>query len=288
MSGSGLNYDAQLSIEWMQRCRPLFMLFIIAYALFVMNVPRIWKGRRSRVLAMIIFYWNAFNALADIILLLGLLPDFLTSFHEGFYSSLCLNAGLYKNPRSGKAILTFHISKVWELLDTVLIILDGRKTNRLHVAHHIVISTLMIYSYQHIGAMARWIAITNLAAHAALYFYLAAQSCVWKRRTCSARVISVIQMAQFPICLFGLIKIRQFLNAKKKCETNYNGVSILIYSSFFLLFIRFYINKYGKDCTSREVFKSDLKGTQTYQISRKAPCQCSVIAGKACNSVEKS
>ncbi|EFO14196.1 hypothetical protein LOAG_14325, partial [Loa loa] len=95
-----LTYDAQLSIEWIQQRRPLFILLFIAYTLFVFNMPRIWKGKRSQGLATIIFYWNAFNALADIVLLLGLLPDFLSSFHEGFYSSLCLNDGLYKNPRS--------------------------------------------------------------------------------------------------------------------------------------------------------------------------------------------
>ncbi|MCP9257734.1 Elongation of very long chain fatty acids protein [Dirofilaria immitis] len=226
MDEKQMDYDAQLSIEWMEQHRPLFMILIIAYALFVINMPRIWKGRGNRDLALIIFYWNAFNALMDIILLLSLLPEFLSSFHEGFYSSLCLSAGLYKNSKSGKAILIFHISKIWELLDTILMILDGRKTNTLHVVHHIVISTSMIYSYQRIGALARWIAITNLAAHSTLYFYLAAQSCVWKRRTCSARVIGSIQIAQFPICLFGLFKIRQFLNAKKKCETNYNGPCI--------------------------------------------------------------
>lgn len=96
MIGNRPDYDAQLSIEWMERYRHLFMFLITAYALFVISVPRIWK-RRSRSLAMIIFYWNVFNALTDIVLLLGLLPDFLSSFHEGFYSSLCLNAGLYKN-----------------------------------------------------------------------------------------------------------------------------------------------------------------------------------------------
>ncbi|EFO12816.2 fatty acid elongation protein 3, partial [Loa loa] len=259
-----LTYDAQLSIEWIQQRRPLFILLFIAYTLFVFNMPRIWKGKRSQGLATIIFYWNAFNALADIVLLLGLLPDFLSSFHEGFYSSLCLNDGLYKNPRSGRAIFTFHISKVWELLDTVLVILDGRKPNILHVIHHIVISISMIYSYQHIGAMARWIAITNLSSHSALYSYLAAQSCAWKRRTCSARVINVIQMAQFPICLFGLIKIRQFVNARKKCETSYNGPSIIIYSSFFILFILFYVNKYRKDNSSKEIFKSNSKGLTNF------------------------
>lgn len=281
MGGNRLDYDAQLSIEWMQQYRPLFIFLIIGYAMFVMNVPRIWKGGRSQGLATIIFYWNAFNALADIVLLLGLLPDFLTSFHGGFYSSLCMNAGLYKNSRSGKAIFTFHISKVWELLDTILMILDGRKTNALHVAHHIVISTSMIYSYQHIGAIARWIAITNLVAHSSLYSYLAAQSCIWKRRTRSVRVISGIQIAQFPICLFGLIKIRQFLNAKKKCETSYNGPCIVIYSSFFILFIRFYINKYGKDDTSREVFKSDSRGPANFSSSLRQdiPSQWHVFVG---------
>lgn len=264
MGGNGVDYDAQMSIEWMEQRRPLFMILIIAYALFVVHVPRIWGRKRNRELASIIFYWNAFNALTDIVLFLGLLPEFLSSFHEGFYSSLCLTAGLYKNPRSGRAIFTFHISKIWELLDTVLVILDGRKTNILHVAHHIVVSISMIYSYQHIGAVARWIAITNLAAHSALYSYLAAQSCVWKRRTRSARVIDGIQIAQFPICLFGLIKIRQFLNAKKKCETSYNGPCIIIYSSFFILFIQFYINKYGKNRINREVFKSDSKGSELF------------------------
>ncbi|KAM3729223.1 putative fatty acid elongation protein [Dirofilaria immitis] len=201
-----MDYDAQLSIEWMEQHRPLFMILIIAYALFVINMPRIWKGRGNRDLALIIFYWNAFNALMDIILLLSLLPEFLSSFHEGFYSSLCLSAGLYKNSKS------------------------------------------------------------------------AAQSCVWKRRTCSARVIGSIQIAQFPICLFGLFKIRQFLNAKKKCETNYNGPCIVIYSSFFILFVRFYVSKYIKDNNSKKVFKIDSKGMQKYRILHKTSCRCSMIA----------
>lgn len=270
MDRKRLHYDAQLSMEWMQQYRPLFTFLIVAYALFVISVRPICKGRRSQGMATIIFCWNAFNALADIVLLLALLPDFLSSFRQGFYSSLCLNADLYKNPRSGKAIFTFHISKMWELLDTVLLILDGRKTNHLHVAHHIVVSISMICAYQRIGAVARWIATTNLAAHSALYSYLAAQSCIWKRRTCSARVINGIQMAQFPICLFGLIKIRQFINARKKCETSYSGLCILIYSSFFILFVSFYANKYRKDSI----------GMQKYRMSHRASFQYSTIAEK--------
>uniref|UniRef100_A0A915PYA5 Elongation of very long chain fatty acids protein n=1 Tax=Setaria digitata TaxID=48799 RepID=A0A915PYA5_9BILA len=268
----GLEYEAQSSKEWMRQQRPLFMFLIVAYTLFVINAPRFQKGRKCRGLPTIIFCWNTFNALADAFLLLGLLPDFVSSFQNGFYSSLCLNGELYKNSRTGKALFTFHISKIWELFDTILVILDGREVDTLHVTHHIAISVLMVYSYQYVGAMARWIAVTNLAAHFALYSYLAAQSCVWKRRTRSACVISGIQLAQFPICLLSLLKIRQFLNAKKKCETGYNGPTIIIYATFFILFIQFYIKKYGRRNSNKEVLRGNSMNFRLFtELRRKWP-----------------
>ncbi|EFO15123.1 hypothetical protein LOAG_13390 [Loa loa] len=42
-----LTYDAQLSIEWIQQRRPLFILLFIAYTLFVFNMPRIWKRKKK-------------------------------------------------------------------------------------------------------------------------------------------------------------------------------------------------------------------------------------------------
>ncbi|KAK6111724.1 hypothetical protein QQG55_44795 [Brugia pahangi] len=55
MDRKRLHYDAQLSMEWMQQYRPLFTFLIVAYALFVISVRPICKGRRSQGMATIIF-----------------------------------------------------------------------------------------------------------------------------------------------------------------------------------------------------------------------------------------
>ncbi|VDN49844.1 unnamed protein product, partial [Gongylonema pulchrum] len=161
-------YDVEASMTWLRWYRPLLMLLVFTYALFVIKMPRLWK-RKLPCMEAAIFFWDLFNAFADLYLLILLLPEFLWSFRGGLYSSVCLNDNLYKNARTGHAIFTFHISKTWELLDTVLVILDGHDTATLHVAHHIVSCVSALYSYHSIGALARWIAITNLASHCILY-----------------------------------------------------------------------------------------------------------------------
>ncbi|VDM95775.1 unnamed protein product [Thelazia callipaeda] len=237
------SYDKGLSQKLMQKYRPLFVFSIVSYAIFVSKVSKIRKDRENRNTAILISCWNACNAIANIIMLIGALPDFITSFHEGLYSSLCLNQGLYTNPRTAKLLFMFHASKIWELLDTVFVIMDGRQASIIHVTHHIITSISVVSSYPQLGAVIRWISVTNLIAHSVLYSYLTAQSCVWKQRTRSARIVSGIQLIQFPICLFAFWKILQYKAARRKCETGYNVACLIIYTILFILFMQFYVSK---------------------------------------------
>lgn len=260
MGSSSPEYDAEASMEWMRQHRPLFALVVAAYATFVVKAPRICRQGMPRM-KKAIFFWNVFNAFADMALFFALLPEFLESFYGGLYSSICLSGDLYKSARTGKALFAFHISKTVELLDTVFVILDGREASMLHVAHHIVTSISTIYSYQQLGAMARWIAITNLGAHCTLYSYLAAQSYTRKRRSRSARVVTGIQLAQFLICLFVLLKARQFVSAGQNCETGYSWPAILLYTTFLILFLRFHVGRHQERARKTLTKENALRGS---------------------------
>lgn len=237
-------YDALSSVTWMRHHRLIFLIISFLYVFIVIKLPQWLKGRKGLNLRTIIMYWNAGNAFIDIFLLFAISPDFLTSFSQGLYSSVCLNEQLYTGTVSGRAMFMFHLSKCWQLLDSVLIALEGHPLPTLHVAHHVTTMVTSVYGYYKIGAIGRWLAMTNLISQLVLYSYLMAQSIKRKQRRESARMVTIIQIIQFPICILLMFKAKGYMWAGKRCDSGCVALLITLYSFFLLLFIQYYGQKF--------------------------------------------
>eukprot|EP01117_Protostelium_nocturnum_P007841 TRINITY_DN2806_c0_g1_i1.p1 TRINITY_DN2806_c0_g1~~TRINITY_DN2806_c0_g1_i1.p1 ORF type:complete len:281 (+),score=89.10 TRINITY_DN2806_c0_g1_i1:90-932(+) len=156
----------------------------------------------------------------------------------------------------------FFISKFYELLDTVIIILKRRPLIFLHVYHHIITLVLTYVMLQH-GCGIQWIATTaNCAVHVPMYFYYACStfgySPWWKK------YLTTFQIVQFVIDLtansVGLWIYTQ--NRSDCCGNIYAwlfGQFVLL--SFLILFINFYRKTYvaesGRRASGRPTKKEE-------------------------------
>ena len=138
------------------------------------------------------------------------------------------------------------ISKLVELFDTVFIILRKRKLLFLHCYHHMTVFLFCWFSFFNLVPMLRWFQVINYFVHSFMYSYYAVQSFRIKLPRLISISITSIQIIQMIIGLF--ISIYAFLTTFNgySCLTTskvYN-FSLLIYTSYLILFINFFVKTY--------------------------------------------
>uniref|UniRef100_A0AAF5D2V3 Elongation of very long chain fatty acids protein n=1 Tax=Strongyloides stercoralis TaxID=6248 RepID=A0AAF5D2V3_STRER len=141
----------------------------------------------------------------------------------------------------------FAVSKIFELGDTVLLVLKKKNLIFLHCYHHIVV---LIYTWQsgaeQIGA-GRWFIWMNFFAHTLMYTYFTIMSFNYRLIKKYAHYLTCIQILQMfvGITISGSVYfIRKYTQYKCK-QTYYNlYFCFTIYLSFALLFVKFFIHSY--------------------------------------------
>ncbi|XP_008802058.2 elongation of fatty acids protein 3-like [Phoenix dactylifera] len=92
----------------------------------------------------------------------------------------------------------FYFSKIYELLDTLLILLaGGRRLTFLHVYHHagvIVMCYIWLAAAQSLVPVAL---VTNAGVHVVMYAYYLSSSAGWRWRPRWKRAVTELQIAQF-------------------------------------------------------------------------------------------
>ncbi|VDO62887.1 unnamed protein product [Haemonchus placei] len=66
----------------------------------------------------------------------------------------------------------FVFTKLLDLVETVLIVLEGRRPLLIHIFHHVVTLLFTWNSYSYHNSLGRWFATINLFSHVILYSYL--------------------------------------------------------------------------------------------------------------------
>ncbi|KAK0403771.1 hypothetical protein QR680_017116 [Steinernema hermaphroditum] len=190
--------------------------------------------------------WNAINAAGSALLLLCLLPEFLSSLlFSGLYGSICDSGTLYSGRWSGWAMHIFVLSKVWELGDTVWLVLRRRPVPFLHAFHHTVVLLQVWISYRSTGAVARWGVVMNLALHTLMYSYFVAQSLSPTVRR-MAPFITAAQITQFGTGCTILLRALQYSWRGVKCDTGTQELyfHLFLHVAFLYLFVGFFKKNY--------------------------------------------
>jgi len=140
----------------------------------------------------------------------------------------------------------FVLSKVPELGDTVFIVLRKQKLIFLHWYHHVTVLVYCWYSFSEYTAPARWFVVMNFVVHSLMYSYYALKAMRIRVARSVAMVITSLQLLQMVVgCLVNYTAFT-FKTKGMSCgvsETNLR-LSLLMYSSYFILFARFFYNAY--------------------------------------------
>lgn len=93
------------------------------------------------------------------------LHSFLTAPEHGFRATVCYSAQWYGHGYCGKAMAFFIFSKLFELFDTLWLILKKRPVIFLHSYHHITVLLYCWHSYASRISSGLWFGTMNYFVH---------------------------------------------------------------------------------------------------------------------------
>ncbi|KAI9179531.1 Fatty acyl-CoA elongase/Polyunsaturated fatty acid specific elongation enzyme [Blastocladiella emersonii ATCC 22665] len=207
---------------------------------------------------------NFFLSFLSLVLFIGHLENVVPIvLRHGLFHALCHPAGFTKE----LAVLYYlnYLTKYYELIDTVFLVLKGKPLEFLHWYHH---SLTMILCYTQLDGTptVQWVPILlNLFVHVVMYYYYALSAL--KIRVWWKQYITTLQITQFVLDLAAIYYAAYYatyfhwrplvptpvadalglpLEATKQCTGSltaaYFGCALL--TSYLLLFIRFFIKTY--------------------------------------------
>jgi len=219
------------------------------YLLLIFGGQLIMANRQPFQLRGPLTVWNIMLALFSITGAARTFPEFIYTFStQGFHHSLCVPSFIERDRVSGFWTWMFVLSKVPELGDTIFIVLRKQRLIFLHWYHHVTVLIYCWYSFSEYTAPARWFVVMNFAVHSLMYTYYAFRALRFRIPQYVAMVITTLQLVQMVVgCLVNYIAYT-LKRRGVECgvsDTNLQ-LSLLMYTSYFVLFARFFYNTYFK------------------------------------------
>jgi fatty acid elongase 3 len=160
-------------------------------------------------------------------------------------STLCNPSGRLISPRLTYWLYLFYISKFWELLDTVILVLRGRPLTLLHVWHHASVMFEIYFWLEFDMVLGMYGMIFNTLVHTFMYSYYCAA--LLKVRVPWKQALTSLQIVQFCVSFVSLVPYAYVYKATPGGCTGGPGlvVSAICNGSFLLLFIQFFRRTYA-------------------------------------------
>lgn len=220
---------------------------IAVYLLTIFGVQRWMRNREPLKLKWATLAHNAFLCgLSVAMAAMTLLEVAIVARSHGFSGVLCDRSGAAMTGRLGAWMYVFYLSKFYELLDTLIMVLKKRPLNFLHVYHHCIVLPLF-YVYMTTNMVLQWIlVVANSSVHVAMYYYYAMSTLgvkvSWKK------YITQAQIVQFIIDLTATWPYPFLYFSAAGCSGNMRGwlFGQAVGASFFKLFCDFYFRAYAR------------------------------------------
>jgi len=221
-------------------------------------------------------YWNTFLAVFSICGAIRMFPFALAFlWFEGKDAAFCTSPVIGYGGAGPSALWTclFIFSKVPELCDTIFVVLNKKPLLFLHWYHHITVLLYCWDSYSTRASVGLSFSSINFTVHAFMYTYYAIQNKssldfsrakklpeaeraaavkgplrVKEFLSKVAPFITLIQISQMVVGVYVMYSIFPHLNSQTKvvCHTSRSNWvwGLLMYLSYFVLFVLFAIDKY--------------------------------------------
>jgi len=220
---------------------------IAVYLVVIFGLHRWMKNRSPFEFNYLLAAHNFLLCFISLVMAIGFSGRVISVLYNyGFYHLYC---GIY-SPEDEKFSLwsnLFYISKYYELVDTIFVVLRKKPLTVLHVWHHFSVVYVCWFATQHQIIMGWITAYNNCLIHILMYYYYAVQS-LKKRDYWWRRYLTSLQIIQFIIDICSSVFFPYFLYYNIPCKGTLVAWSLANVTgfSFFLLFVNFYYHNYQK------------------------------------------
>jgi len=268
------NYGGPVTL-WARSNFYLPIVLSVLYVVVIFGIKAYMQKREFFDMRVPQMYWNTFLAIFSICGTIRLLPFALASlYYEGKFATLCTSPVVGYGGAGPSALWTclFIFSKVPELCDTVFVVLNKKPLMFLHWYHHITVLLYCWHSYSERASVGLSFAAMNFTVHAFMYTYYAAQNkssldlSRAKKAPPESRekamrgplrtkqilstiapFITIMQISQMVVGVYVMYAVFPYLNDQSvQCHTSRSSWvwGLVVYMSYFVLFVVFAIGKY--------------------------------------------
>ncbi|KPA84533.1 putative mitochondrial fatty acid elongase [Leptomonas pyrrhocoris] len=251
------NFNSDNAVMFFSDYGDVLQYVCVLYIVLILLGPRAMEGREACELSGVIRVWNlllAVFSIAGSAYCVTLLVYMSAS--RPFYNVVCrFDYSVLYDGAFSFWVFSFMVSKIPEMLDTVFLCLRKKPITFLHAYHHLTVTIFSWNGGRHLLPSGIWFATMNYVVHSFMYSYYFLCSCGLKRVVAPiAPLITGLQIAQmvfgYAICLYTAY--HKFVSPYG-CETPAQLIrmGLLMYGSYFFLFVGFFISRYGKEKSRR-------------------------------------
>ncbi|XP_046349903.1 very long chain fatty acid elongase 6-like [Haliotis cracherodii] len=189
--------------------------------------------------------WSGILAIFSIAGAVRTLPELLSAVkNHGLQHSVCVPT-YFKGVTAFWSFM-FTVSKVYELGDTIFIVLRKQQLIFLHWYHHITVLIYVWYSYTDHTAPGRWFMVMNYIVHSLMYSYYALRAMRFAIPKSISMVVTALQLVQMIVGCIINIWIYYIKLDGQYCQQTFENLrySSMMYFSYFVLFANFFYNAY--------------------------------------------
>uniref|UniRef100_A0A1I7V0C8 Elongation of very long chain fatty acids protein n=1 Tax=Caenorhabditis tropicalis TaxID=1561998 RepID=A0A1I7V0C8_9PELO len=262
-------FDARRSTSWMQNHWYQSVTASAIYVGVIFTGKKIMEKYKPFQLDTPLFVWNSFLAIFSILGFLRMTPEFIWSWSaEGnsFKYSICHSS--YAQGVTGFWTEQFAMSKLFELIDTVFIVLRKRPLIFLHWYHHVTVMIYTWHAYKDHTASGRWFIWMNYGVHALMYSYYALRSLKFRLPKQMAMVVTTLQLAQMVMGVIIGVTVYRIKSSGEYCQQTWDNLGLCfgVYFTYFLLFANFFYHAYVKKNNRYTEVKKEKKQEETAPI----------------------
>ncbi|CAI2351867.1 unnamed protein product [Caenorhabditis sp. 36 PRJEB53466] len=226
----------------------------ILYMVVVFGTKWLMRNRAPFQLTVPLNIWNFLLAAFSIAGAVKMTPEFFgTIANKGFVASYCKVFDFTKG-ENGYWVWLFMASKLFELVDTVFLVLRKRALMFLHWYHHILTMIYAWYSHPLTPGFNRYGIYLNFVVHAFMYSYYFLRSMKIRVPGVIAQAITSLQILQFIIScavLAHLGYLMHYTNANCDFDPSVFKLATFMDTTYLILFLNFFLKSYvlggGKD-----------------------------------------
>jgi hypothetical protein len=254
-AGYANNFKATGMINVMQAHPEVPLAVAALYVAFVFAGQAAMKRCDAPPLRWVNVVWNLFLSLFSIAGAVVTIPYLAQKLQaEGFYYTMCEQPdNWFFNGPTGLWVGLFALSKIPEMFDTVLLVLQKKPVILLHWYHHFTVMLFCWFAWCNYVAPGIWYAAMNYGVHSIMYTYYFLMSLSAATRKVAkpfAQMITTVQLLQMvagsAIAVMGAFYIHVSRTPCAQGGALLNGLAIAMYASYFVLFAMLFNRNYLK------------------------------------------